>query len=109
MLWAGVAAGAGAGLGLITHVEGTIGEGGVQCGSVWLVSAYHSGCQEWLDDMASAVFAAMALSVTLLLAGLVRWRGWTGVGWALPPLAGLAILTLGPRVWRESVFLTFGY
>ena len=33
-----------------------MGQGGVECGSVWFVSAYHSGCDEWLDDMSRVVF-----------------------------------------------------
>jgi hypothetical protein len=100
---------AGAGLGLVTHSEGTMGHGGVECGSVWFVAAYHSGCEEWLDDMSQVVFAAIGLSTALLLAGLVRWRNGPRPVWMLPVLAGLAIAVLGPRLWREGIFLNFGY
>ena len=99
----------GGGLGLVTHSEGTMGQGGVECGSVWFVTAYHSGCEAWLDDMSRVVFAAIGLSTALLLAGLVRWRNGPRLAWMLPVLAGLAIAVLGPRLWREGIFLNFGY
>jgi hypothetical protein len=99
----------GVSLGLVTHSEGTVGQGGVECGSVWFVSAYHSGCEEWLDDMSRVVFAAIGLAATLLLAGLVRWRDWRGLAWVLPAAAGLMIAVLGPRLWRKGIFLDFGY
>ena len=93
----------GVGLGFVTHSEGTMGQGGVECGSVWFVSAYHSGCDEWLDDMSRVVFGAIGLSVSLLLVGLVRWRGWRGLVWVLPAAGGLMIAAPGPRLWREGM------
>ncbi len=96
-------------LGLIGHSEGTMGRGGVECGSVFAVSAYHSGCQTWLDGMSRAVFVLLGLSTALLLAALVRaWRG-SRVGMTLVILVGLGIAVVGPRIWREAVFVTFGY
>lgn len=96
-------------LGLVTHSEGTVGHGGVECGSVWSVKAYHSGCGTWLDDMSRVVFAAAALSFALLLTMLVRRRGGLRVALGLSVFAGLAIVLLGPWLLREAVFLDFGY
>ncbi len=109
VLVAVVVASVGVSLGLVTHAEGTMGQGGVECGSVWFVSAYHSGCEEWLDDMSRVVFAVIGLAAALLLAGVVRWRHARGLAWALPVIAGLVIAVLGPRWWREGIFLNFGY
>jgi hypothetical protein len=109
VLVAVVVASVGVSLGLVTHAEGTMGEGGVECGSVWFVSAYHSGCEEWLDDMSRVVFAAMGLAAALFLAGLVLWRHGRGLARAVPVAAGLVIAVLGPRLWREGIFSNFGY
>ncbi len=96
-------------LGLIKHSKGTMGHGGVECGSVWFVHAYHSGCQAWLDGMSQVVFVFGALSVTLILAGLVHARRGSRIGMTLVVLAALAIAYLGPHVWHDAVFLNNGY
>lgn len=109
VLAAVVAACGGIVVGSIEHAEGTMGRGGVECGSVWFVAAYHSGCQPWLDGMSRVVFVLLGISAALLLTTLVRaWRG-SRLAMTLVVLVGLAIAVVGPRLWRQMVFLNFGY
>lgn len=100
---------AGVGMGFLATSKGTMEQGGVACGSVWLVKAYHSGCESWLDDMARVVFLALGASTTLLLFLLVSGRGGVRVLRGLPVAAGIAIAVLGPRLWHDAVFVDFGY
>jgi hypothetical protein len=110
-LWiaAAVLASVGILLGSIRHSEGLSGRGGAECGSVWFVVSYHSGCESWLDAMNQAVFIFLGASVGTVAAGLVgRRRGWTVaavVGIAL----GFAVAVLGPRLWSDNVMSNFGY
>lgn len=102
-------AGAALGIGLVEHSEGVSGRGGVECGSVWLVTSYHSGCESWLDAASQAAFVLLGASVGVLTAGLVRGRyGWR-VAAAAGVVLGLAIAVIGPSVWADRVFSTFGY
>ncbi len=98
-----------AGLGLLTHSSGTVGAGGVECGSVLFVSAYHSGCQGWLDSMCRVVFGAAGIAVVLLGAGLVRWRSWPRAAWVPIGVLAVALTLIAPVLWRDAVFRSFGY
>lgn len=97
------------GLGFVSFTSGTLGQGGTECGSVWLVSAYYGGCVDRLDAVAFIVFAGIGLTSCLTIIGFVRMR--RVAGWVIPVavVLGLAIAGLGPRVWRDAVFLNFGY
>lgn len=97
------------GLGFVSFTTGRIGEGGTECGSVWKVSAYYAGCTDRLDVAAFAVFAGIGLSACLIVIGVMRahtLRGWATL---LAVLLGVTIAGLGPRIWRDAVFVNFGY
>jgi len=59
--------------------------------------------------MSRAVFVLLGLSTALLLARLVGPGRGSRVGMTLVILAGPAIAVIGPRIWREAVFVDFGY
>jgi hypothetical protein len=97
------------GLGFVNFTSGPIGQGGTDCGSVWKVSAYYAGCTDQLDTAAFAVFAGLGLSVSLIIIGVVHAHRLAGRATAFALILGITIAALGPRIWRDAVFLNFGY
>ena len=96
-------------LGFVSFTSGTLGQGGTECGSVWLVAAYYGGCADRLDAVAFIVFAGIGLTSCLIVIGFERTH--RVAGWAIPVavVVGLGIAVLGPRIWKDAVFLNFGY
>ena len=97
------------GLGFVNFTSGSIGQGGTECGSVWKVSAYYAGCSDRLDAAAFVVFAGIGLSVSLIIIGVMHAHRLAGWATLLAVVLGITIAALGPRIWRDTVFLNFGY
>lgn len=97
------------GFGLVSFTSGPIGRGGTECGSVWRVSAYYAGCTDQLDSAAFAVFAGIGLSVSLIIIGVTHAHKSAGWATLFAVILGITIAVLGPRIWRDAVFLDFGY
>lgn len=94
------------GLGFVRFSTGTAGQGGTECGSVWMVSAYYAGCVDRLALVADVVFVGIGVSVGLLGVGLAGHRQWVR---AVALVSGAAIALLGASMWTNVVFETFGY
>jgi hypothetical protein len=97
------------GLGFVSFTSGPIGQGGTECGSVWSVSAYYAGCTDQLDTAAFAVFAGIGLSMSLITIGIMHAHRLAGWAIVFAVILGVTTAAIGPRIWRDAVFLNFGY